>query len=532
VAQIREANEHLVIANLRSQALAEESERANHVKDEFVAMVSHELRTPLNAVLGWARMLASKQLSEDRARHAIETIERNAAALTLIVDDLLDVSRIIAGTLKLTITPVDLVAVTQDACDEVGPMAARKRVDLVLSADGSPAELMNGDAARLQQAIGNLLTNAVKFTPEGGRVTVSVAPAGGQMEVNVEDTGQGIDAAFIPHVFESFRQADGAASRAHGGLGLGLAIVRKIVELHGGTVKVVSQGEGRGATFTIRLPLPTVVAQVDRSLGHLEGRTRPRGRLGGPTGSPHPAAGRLDGLHILVVDDDADGRALTFLLLTDLGARVNAVASVQDARLVLAGERPDVLVSDIGMPGEDGYALIRHIRQHEKEHGGFLPAVALTAYARADERSRILAAGYQAHVPKPLDPAELTVAITRVAREPSRAAAGADRGAVETCAWSSRARIAKDLYPDVPTPAAESPLARPARDRPGRNPSRRRVALSGARRRGRPCRRRATREVDWREAGHPGSGRQWRWASLAAHDRCFSGRARHGPRIL
>ena len=419
-AQLREANEHLVIANLRSQALAEEADKANHLKDEFVAMVSHELRTPLNAVLGWARILASKQLAEDRARHAIEAIERNAASLTLIIDDLLDVSRIIAGTLKLTTAPIDLIAVTEDACDVVGPMAAAKRIDLVRHADGASVEPVAADATRLQQAIGNLLANAIKFTPEGGRITVSVERADEQMVVEVVDTGQGIDAAFLPHVFERFRQADSAPSRPFGGLGLGLTIVRTIVGLHGGTVSAASEGYGRGATFTIRLPILTVATSADRSARRAERRTRPRDRrLGASLGSPRPGAERLDGLRIVVVDDDADGRALTLLMLTDLGARVNAVASARDARQVLAAERPDVLVSDIGMPSEDGYALIRTIRLHEAEHGGFLPAIALTGYAGDDERSRILAAGFQAHVAKPLDPAELTAAITRVARGPS-----------------------------------------------------------------------------------------------------------------
>lgn len=416
-AQLREANEHLVIANLRSQALAEEAEKANHLKDQFVAMVSHELRTPLNAVLGWARILGSKPLAADRAQHAIQAIERNAASLTLIIDDLLDVSRIIAGTLKLRTAPVDLVAVTQEACDVVEPVAAAKRIDLVRPADNASAEPVDADAARLQQAIGNLLANALKFTPEGGRITVSVERAGEQMVVEIVDTGRGIDAAFLPHVFERFRQADSATSRPHGGLGLGLTIVRKIVRLHGGTVDAASEGEGRGATFAIRLPILTVGTSADRSAGRAERRTMPRDRrLGASAGAAHPGAGRLDGLHILVVDDDADGRALTSLMLTDLGARVNTAASARDARKMLSVQRPDVLVSDIGMPGEDGYSLIRQIRQHEAEHGGFLAAIALTGYAGDEEQSRALGAGFQAHVPKPLDPAKLTAAITRVAR--------------------------------------------------------------------------------------------------------------------
>ena len=425
MAQVREANQHLIVANLRAQALAEEAERANRLKDEFIAMVSHELRTPLNAVLGWARMLIWKPLSEARAREAVETIERNAVSLTRIIDDLLDVSRIMAGTLRLTPRPVDLVAVTRAALDVVSPVAAAKRIDLKLTADDSLVELVNGDTGRLQQVIENLLTNAIKFTPEGGRVDVWVQPAGSEMEVKVVDTGQGIGADFLPHAFERFRQADGAATRHHGGLGLGLAIVRKLVELHGGTVHATSEGEGRGATFTIRLPIPSVSASLARWPMLAERRSA-------ASMDARPPARRLDAISILIVDDDADGRNLTSLVLTEAGASVNAVASARAARQVLEEERPDVLVSDIGMPDEDGYVLIRQIREHEAEHGGFLPAIALTGYARAEDRTRVLAAGFQVHVPKPFDPAELTAAIAALARGPHRAVAGAGDGWIST----------------------------------------------------------------------------------------------------
>jgi signal transduction histidine kinase/ActR/RegA family two-component response regulator len=408
--QLREANQHLIGANLRSQVLAEEAEKANHLKDEFVAMVSHELRTPLNAVLGWARMLGSKQLTDARAAHAIETIQRSAAAVSLIIDDLLDMSRIIAGTMNLTFQPVDLMALTQAALDVVRPMAEAKHVHLTLTADTSLADVVNGDPGRLHQIIGNVLTNAVKFTPEGGRVDVSVEHVGSQMEVKCVDTGRGISADFLPHVFERFRQADEATSRRQGGLGLGLAIVRQLVELHGGTVHAASEGEGRGATFTIRLPILTVAAPVEPWSALLERR------LLAPRASPQPRSQRLDGLHILVVDDHADGRTLTSLVLAGAGASVKAVASARDAFQSIEGQRPDVLVADIGLPEEHGYALVRQIRQHEAEHGGFLPAIALTTFARAEDRTRILAAGFQAHVSKPLDPAELTAAIAAVAR--------------------------------------------------------------------------------------------------------------------
>ena len=391
-----------------------EAETANGIKDEFLATVSHELRTPLNAVLGWARMLTSKQLTKARATHAIETIERNAASLALIIDDLLDVSRIVAGTLNVASHPVDLMAVTQTALDVVRPTAAAKHIDLQCSADPASVECVEGDADRLQQVIGNLLTNAVKFTPEGGRVDVSVARAGPQMEVKVVDTGQGIETDFLPHVFERFRQADGAATRQHGGLGLGLAIVRQLVELHGGTVHGASEGKGRGATFTVRLPISSADARVERRPMLTERRSV------AAMASPTPRAQRLDDMRILVVDDNDDGRTLTVFLLTQAGARVNAVASAREALLAKEAQRPDVLVSDIGLPDEDGYALLRQIRQQEAEHGGFLPAIALTGYARAEDRTRVLAAGFQGHVTKPIEPAELIAAIAALARESQR----------------------------------------------------------------------------------------------------------------
>jgi signal transduction histidine kinase len=409
MAQVREANEHLIVATLRSQALAEEADRANHLKDEFIALVSHELRSPLNAVLGWARMLASKQVTGARATHAIATIERNAASLTLIIDDLLDMSRIIAGTMKLTFQPVDLVALTQAALDVVGPMAAARQIELTLSADTSLSDVINGDPARLQQVIGNLLTNAIKFTPGGGRVDVSVEQVESAVEIKVVDTGQGISADFLPHVFARYRQAGRVMSRQHG-VGLGLAIVRQLVELHGGTVRAASEGEGHGSTFIIRLPsLTTATAERWSALER---------RSATSLNSPQPRVQRLDHLRILVVDDQADGRALTTLVLTEAGARVTAVASAGEAlQLVRQGQSPDVLVSDIGLPDEDGYALVRQIRAHEAEHSGFLPVIALTGFARAEDRTRILASGFQAHVAKPLDPAELTAAVAAVARE-------------------------------------------------------------------------------------------------------------------
>jgi signal transduction histidine kinase len=380
-----------------------ESKNANHLKDEFLATVSHELRTPLNAILGWARMLGADQLPPARVKHAFAVIERNASALAHLIDDLLDVSRIAAGTLHLAPEPVDLVAVVQAALDAVRPLAVTKNVDLAFSPD-VPATV-SGDAGRLEQVIWNLLANAIKFTPQGGRVDVFIAPSNDHIEIKIVDSGQGISPDFLPHVFDRFRQADGATTQRHTGLGLGLAIVLQVVELHRGTVHAASPGVGRGATFTVRLPISVGEALGDQVAALGERRTA------ASTAAPMRPLPRLDALRILVVDDDADGRTLTSLVLAQAGANVQGVASVQEALQLLEVERPDALVSDIGLPDVDGYELIRQIRQNEAEHGGFLPAVALTGYTRAEDRDRMLAAGFQAHIPKPVEPAELTGAI-------------------------------------------------------------------------------------------------------------------------
>lgn len=372
-----------------------EAETANRQKDEFLAVVAHELRTPLNAILGWARMLTSMPLTAARTVHALEVVERNAASMAVIITDLLDVSRIGAGKLDVALQPVDLIAVTGAALDEVMPVAQAKHVDMRLSADPALVDFVEADAGRLQQIIGNLLTNAVKFTPEGGHVAISVARAGAQMEVKVIDTGRGIAADFLPHVFERFRQAKGTVAGQHGGLGLGLAIVQQLVELHGGTVHAESEGEGRGATFTVRLPIPGVEASAT---------------------SPPPRVQPLDGVRVLLVDDHVDGRTLTAHLLRLSGASVNEVASAHEALQMLEVEPPDVLVTDIGLPGADGYALIRQIRQREVEHGGNLPAIALTGSARVEDRTQAMAAGFQRHIAKPVEEAELVATVAALAQ--------------------------------------------------------------------------------------------------------------------
>jgi signal transduction histidine kinase/ActR/RegA family two-component response regulator len=405
--QMREANERLVVATVKAQTMTEEAEKANRLKDEFLATVSHELRTPLNAVLGWARMLISKELNQERATHGIETIERNASALAHIIDDLLDVSRIVAGTLHLVPYPVDLAGVTQAAVDTVRPLAAAKSIQLQFVPDPSSTEVVSGDAGRLEQVVVNLLSNAIKFTPANGRVDVSIKRAGPNLELVVEDTGEGISPGFLPHVFDRFRQADGATSRRHTGLGLGLAIVRQLVELHGGTVSADSSGPGKGAKFTVRLPIVT-----SPRLRELRSRA--------DDDRPAPPLERLDGLHVLFVEDSADGRELMSMLIEQAGARVTAVASVREAFEALESLQPDALVSDIGLPDEDGYALIRRLRSREAERGGFVPAVALTGFVRPEDRARVLAAGFQLHVPKPINPAELMAAIAAVARDPRR----------------------------------------------------------------------------------------------------------------
>ena len=413
--QLREVNEQLVVATVRAQTMTEEAERANHLKDEFLATVSHELRTPLNAVLGWARMLKEKQVQDARVPHAIDTIERNASMLTHIIDDLLDVSRIMAGTLHLAYQPVDLTDVAEAAVEGVKMLAEERSIRITVASDPSATEPVSGDASRLEQVISNLLSNAIKFTPAGGHVDVSLERAGRDMVVAVADTGQGIEPAFLPFVFEPFRQAAGATTRRHTGIGLGLAIVRQIVLLHGGTVRAESGGPGRGAIFTVSLPVMSVAAVADRRSS---------------AGTSGTAIQRLDGLHVLVVEDHPDSRELTSAILEHVGARVTTSSSVSEALETLKTLQPDVLVSDIGLPDQDGYALIREIRRQETRHRGFLPAVALTGFTRAEDRTRVLAAGFQAHVSKPFEAAELTAAISALtlgSRHPNGAGHRPDR---------------------------------------------------------------------------------------------------------
>jgi len=396
--QMREVNERLVVTTVQAQTAFDEAKQANHLKDEFLAAVSHELRTPLNAVLGWARMLRGKELAPDCA-HAIRTIERNALSLAHIIDDLLDMSSVVTGALRLAAEPVEMTALVRQVVESLRPLAAAKAVAIDFQPDPLSTDVVSGDSVRLQQVFSNLLENAIKFNVANGCIDVFVGQSGTHVEVKIVDTGQGIRPDFLLHVFERFRQGDGTSIQRYNGLGLGLAIVQQLVELHGGTVGVDSDGEGRGATFTVRLPMLKV-----------ERRSVP------PAGVLQRAIPRLDQIRILVVEDDADARELTALMLTDAGATVKTATSAWDAQRELAKEPQDVLVSDVGLPGEDGYALVRKIREHEAEHGGFLPAIALTGFASAGDRALALAAGFQSHLCKPTEAAALVAAIAAVAR--------------------------------------------------------------------------------------------------------------------
>ncbi|HEX8150499.1 MAG TPA: PAS domain-containing protein [Pyrinomonadaceae bacterium] len=393
----------------REQAARAEAEAANRLKDEFLATISHELRTPLTAILGWAKLLADGQVSEGKAAGAFAAIYRNARAQAQLIDDLLDVSRVITGKLRIEVVPLDLAAVVEAAAAVVRPAAAAKGVALDVRLE---AEALNidGDPARLQQVVWNLLSNAVKFTPAGGSVEARVRRAGSQVEVAVGDTGQGIEPEFLPHVFERFRQADVGTTRRHGGLGLGLAIVRHLVELHGGTVTAESGGEGKGSTFTVRLPV-----RAARDAGRTAACAGPPARPEAFDAQAAPPT--LEGMKVLIVDDDHDARRLLTEVLSRRGAEVSTAASAAEALETLQAWRPDVLLSDIGMPDGDGYELIQRVRELPLERGGGTPAAALTAYAGPGDRARALASGFQCHVAKPVEPAELAAVVAGLAGE-------------------------------------------------------------------------------------------------------------------
>jgi signal transduction histidine kinase/ActR/RegA family two-component response regulator len=386
------------------QEARREAEEASRMKDEFLALVSHELRSPLNAMLGYAAMLRQGRLDPQKIKKAAEVIERAGKAQMQLIDDLLDTARIISGKLRLDVGPVDLVKVIKDAVQTISPAAEAKGLSLCGDLTSEVGQI-TGDPSRLQQVVWNLLSNAVKFTPQGGRIEIRLERIDPHVCITVSDTGKGINPDFLPYVFDRFQQADASSAMRYGGLGLGLALVEYLVELHGGTVEAVSAGEGKGATFRVTLPVRAV--------------TTPLGEAGGAPVTAR-CSGELEGVRALVVDDEDDARVLLKSALTQFGADVVAVASAAEAYDLITtaptGERPDVMVTDLGMPGEDGYSLIRRVREWERGRGAYLPAVALTAYGRTEDRMRALRAGFQMHVAKPVEPTELAVVITSLTR--------------------------------------------------------------------------------------------------------------------
>ncbi|MEH1807133.1 ATP-binding response regulator [Nostoc sp.] len=417
--QVEEEKEQLLLREQAARAVSEAAqsaaEAANRSKDEFLAIVSHELRTPMTAIIGWAGMLQTGALDEAKVTLALEIIERNANLQMQLIEDLLDISRIVRGELSLSIDLVDLVEVITDAIEVVQSLADAKSIQIETILDTS-IEKISGDSDRLQQVVLNLLTNAIKFTPNEGRIKVQLSKEVGSgeefsqpsilnyVQIQVRDTGKGISADFLPHVFERFCQADSSHTRSDKGLGLGLAIARHVVELHGGTIQAQSQGIGQGATFTVKLPISEESTGESLSSSSSSSPLSPS--------SPNP----LTNLRVLVVDDEADVRQWITVVLEECGAKVSTFSSTEQGLKALEELHPDVLISDIGMPGEDGYALMRKIREIEAERGGRIPAVALTGYARVEDYKEALAAGFQLHVAKPVRAAELIAVVASLGK--------------------------------------------------------------------------------------------------------------------
>ncbi len=423
---------------LREREARQEAENADRLKDEFLATLSHELRTPLTSVLGWATLIRTGDIDEANYAVAIETIERNARLQARLIDDLLDVSRIITGNLRLDLVPLDLAPVIDAARNAVRPAAEAKGIEIQTSFEAKDC-LIKGDSGRLRQVVWNLLLNAIKFTPREGKVAVTLRCTDSSVLLSVSDSGDGIEANFLPHVFDRFRQAEGSISRRQGGLGLGLAVVRHLVELHGGSVTAESPGRGKGATFTVELPLARVplesseearstspdgdpaatkATQPVMSNGLARSSQKPSGKTSSRTATRNSKleAARLKGVRILVVEDDPDARSLIHTFLELAGAKVTSVESAAEALLAFKNASPDVLVSDIAMPEEDGYVLLRQVRSLPPGQGGLTPAVALTGYATEKDRAKAFAAGYQAHIAKPIEPEELLDTIASLVR--------------------------------------------------------------------------------------------------------------------
>ena len=386
-----------------------QAERANRLKDEFLATLSHELRTPLNAVLGWSNILRLAKLEGEELRQGLDTIERNARVQAQIIDDLLDMSRIISGKVRLDVQRVDLPAVLNESIETLRATAEAKGIRLQVVVDPFAGPI-SGDPSRLQQVFWNLLNNAIKFTPKGGKVRVVLERVNSHVEVSVIDTGEGIAPEFLPYIFDRFQQGDASTTRRHGGLGLGLAIVKQLVGLHGGDVSVKSGGIGQGAAFLVQLPLIAIYSEPD------EERRHPRAAL--RQNQPLPEVS-LDKVHVLVVDDEIDARELVKRLLEMAGATVSMAGSASEAMERILAGRPDVLVCDIGMPGEDGYSLIRRLRGLEHQES-VLPAVAVTAYARSEDRTKAIRSGFQNHLAKPVEPAELLAVVSSLAGRKAR----------------------------------------------------------------------------------------------------------------
>lgn len=409
-AEIKEreqVEERLRLSLVGEQMARAEAETANRMKDQFLATVSHELRTPLNAIIGWSHLLRSGNLDKTTADRALETIDRNAKSQAQLIEDILDVSRVITGKLRLNTEPVDIASVINAAIDSVQLAVDAKDIQLAVTLDPSARHTI-GDSSRLQQVVWNLLVNAIKFTPSGGHIEVKVGRSGRNLKIRVRDTGEGISSEFLPFIFDRFRQADGTTTRQHGGLGLGLAIVRHLIELHGGTIKAESDGEGLGATFTIKLPLassPRVDKRKTAAALPLE-----------ETGKHFAQLPSLEDIKVLVVDDDVDTLQMLGVMLTESKANVHTANSVVAALEVLEWFRPDVVVSDLAMPGEDGYSLIAKLRGLENGDAP-IPAVALTSYVRVEDRTRALSAGFNMFVPKPVQPEELITAIANLCEE-------------------------------------------------------------------------------------------------------------------
>ena len=412
LAELREANERLVIAGVRMQEMAEQSETrrlqaeaarveaeaASHAKDEFLALLSHELRTPLNAILGWTNMLRRGTVNAAAAERALEIIERNARAQVQVVADLLQISEIITGKLQLDAHVIDLAPLIASSLDALRLAARAKKI--ALECDIRPTDPILGDPGRLQQILWNLLSNAIKFTPSGGRVQIGLMQAGSIAQITVTDSGVGIAPDFLPYVFDRFRQEQSSRARSFSGLGLGLAIVRQLTELHGGTVKAESAGKEQGSTFTAAFPALSGIRASE--LGD----------------SKMTEAQSLKGLRLLVVEDEPDSRELLTALLEGHGAHVSAASSSREALVLLKTRRPDVIIADVGLPEEDGYAFVKKVRAGEDKGGGLdrVPALALTAYARPDDRERALASGYQMHIGKPVEPDQFIAAVASLAR--------------------------------------------------------------------------------------------------------------------